>query len=224
MNLNTCHLSIQCDSPVKTHAGKVRGFVGKKFTSHLLLHNHLGDREYLYLYPRVQYRTMDGNVKIIGIEEGIEEVAFLEKNLDYLYLNGKRFVIKEKYVQCQTENFQQSSTPNTYDLVDPWLPLNSTNYMKVKSLPDEERTQKLSKILIGNILSMCKSFGYVVHEKLTVKLHLERIDKRIVLNGNQMASFLGTFSVNFEIPDLWGIGKSVSRGFGTIKRVGERRS
>ncbi len=30
--------------------------------------------------------------------------------------------------------------------------------------------------------------------------------------------FLGTFSVNFEIPDYWGIGKSVSRGFGTVVR------
>ena len=29
-----------------------------------------------------------------------------------------------------------------------------------------------------------------------------------------MLGFLGTFSVNFEIPDYWGIGKSVSRGFG----------
>lgn len=27
-----------------------------------------------------------------------------------------------------------------------------------------------------------------------------------------------TFSVNFKIPDNWGIGKSVSRGFGTVKR------
>ena len=33
--------------------------------------------------------------------------------------------------------------------------------------------------------------------------------------------FLGTFSVNFDIPDYWGIGKSVSRGFGTIERVDE---
>jgi len=29
-----------------------------------------------------------------------------------------------------------------------------------------------------------------------------------------MLGFLGTFSVNFEIPDYWGIGKSVSKGFG----------
>ena len=34
-----------------------------------------------------------------------------------------------------------------------------------------------------------------------------------------MLGFFGTFSVNFEIPDYWGIGKSVSRGFGTVKKV-----
>jgi hypothetical protein len=39
-----------------------------------------------------------------------------------------------------------------------------------------------------------------------------------------MLGFLGTFSVNFEIPDYWGIGKSVSRGFGTIIRTDEQRA
>jgi len=34
-----------------------------------------------------------------------------------------------------------------------------------------------------------------------------------------MLGFLGTFSVNFEIPDYWGIGKSVFRGFGTVVKV-----
>ncbi|MGQ9534929.1 MAG: CRISPR-associated endonuclease Cas6 [bacterium] len=37
-----------------------------------------------------------------------------------------------------------------------------------------------------------------------------------------MLAFLGTFSVNFEIPDYWGIGKSVSRGFGTIIKTDDR--
>lgn len=30
-----------------------------------------------------------------------------------------------------------------------------------------------------------------------------------------MLGFLGAFSVNYEIPGYWGIGKSVSRGLGT---------
>lgn len=34
-----------------------------------------------------------------------------------------------------------------------------------------------------------------------------------------MLGFLGRFSVNFDIPDYWGIGKSVRRGFGTVKKI-----
>lgn len=35
-----------------------------------------------------------------------------------------------------------------------------------------------------------------------------------------MTGFKGTFAVNFELPDLIGLGKSVSRGFGTVQRRG----
>jgi len=37
-----------------------------------------------------------------------------------------------------------------------------------------------------------------------------------------MLGFVSTFLVNFEIPDCWGIGKSVSRGFGTVKKVNNK--
>jgi hypothetical protein len=47
---------------------------------------------------------------------------------------------------------------------------------------------------------------------------------RLIRIITPMIGFLGNFSVNFEIPDYWGIGKSVSRGFGTIKRVKELES
>jgi len=36
-----------------------------------------------------------------------------------------------------------------------------------------------------------------------------------------MLGFLGEFEVNFDIPDYLGIGKSVSRGFGTVKKIKE---
>lgn len=39
-----------------------------------------------------------------------------------------------------------------------------------------------------------------------------------------MSGFLGTFSVNFEIPDYWGIGKSVSRRVGTIVKTDDRQT
>ncbi|MDA8215778.1 MAG: CRISPR-associated endonuclease Cas6 [Nitrospiraceae bacterium] len=48
---------------------------------------------------------------------------------------------------------------------------------------------------------------------------MEKINCYYFYKGTPMLGFLGTFSVNFEIPDYWGIGKSVSRGVGTVKRI-----
>ena len=34
-----------------------------------------------------------------------------------------------------------------------------------------------------------------------------------------MLAFIGEFFINFEIPDNFAIGKGISRGFGTVKKI-----
>ena len=105
-----------------------------------------------------------------------------------------------------------------YSFITPWLALNEKNYQKYqRSGTLAKRKELLEKILIGNILSMSKSLGYTVPAPIEVKI-LNLKEKQTSLKGTPMLGFLGTFSVNFEIPDYWGIGKSVSRGFGTVKK------
>ena len=65
---------------------------------------------------------------------------------------------------------------------------------------------------------MSKSLGFIVEQEIKLK-SINFREKKVFLKGNPMLGFLGTFSVNFEIPDYWGIGKSVSRGFGTVKKI-----
>jgi len=70
---------------------------------------------------------------------------------------------------------------------------------------------------------MSKSLGYTVPEPIKAEIkHMKEVSTS--LKGTPMLGFMGTFSVNFEIPDYWGIGKSVSRGFGTVKRLEESGS
>jgi len=57
----------------------------------------------------------------------------------------------------------------------------------------------------------------VVTEEIKAEVDVKPVSAS--LKGAPMPGFLGTFSVNFHIPDLWGIGKPVSRGFGTVKRL-----
>lgn len=64
---------------------------------------------------------------------------------------------------------------------------------------------------------MSKSLGYKVPESIKADIHdLKEVPTK--LKGTPMLGFLGNFSVNFDIPNYWGIGKSVSRGFGTVKK------
>ena len=70
--------------------------------------------------------------------------------------------------------------------------------------------------MIGNIIAVSKGLSYVVDRE--IKLDAELVEVRSPFKGQEITTFNGEFIVNFNIPDLLGIGKSVSRGFGTIKK------
>jgi hypothetical protein len=70
-------------------------------------------------------------------------------------------------------------------------------------------------------MAMAKTFHYFVSSKITVNTQLKEIT--IKFKGKEIIGFLGNFQVNFYLPDYIGLGKSVSRGFGTIKRIGNKK-
>ncbi len=140
--------------------------------------------------------------------------------IDYIRIGEAEYQIIEKAVVLRTDYFGVSDEKITYSFLAPWLALNEKNYEQYQKLGTwAERKQLLEKILIGNIISMSKSLGYPVPEPIKANIGKMK-EVSIKLKGTPMLGFLGTFSVNFEIPDYWGMGKSVSRGFGTIIRVG----
>jgi len=100
----------------------------------------------------------------------------------------------------------------------PNLVLNEEYYEKYQRFGSEEkRKELLSRVLVGNILSIAKSLGYTVKEE--IRAEIKRIRETATkLKGTPMLGFRGEFAVNFEIPDYFGLGKSVARGFGTIVR------
>ena len=71
---------------------------------------------------------------------------------------------------------------------------------------------------MGNILSASKGLGYVAKER--IELAMGRVqDKICLLKGIKTTGILGDFTTNFAIPDHLGLGKSASRGFGTISKL-----
>lgn len=196
----------------------LRGFIGRQFSKNVLLHNHDND-SLRYLYPRVQYKIIDSHAIVVGLAEGIEASKPLER-LERIIIDHEDIQIEDFQIIEDQSRLGILNDQFPYSFLTPWLALNQKNYEKYQMMATwAKRKQLLENILVGNIISMSKSLGYTVPGPIEAKIERMR-EVRTSLKGTAMTGFMGTFSVNFEIPDYWGIGKSVSRGFGTVVRQG----
>jgi hypothetical protein len=222
VKVKTLYFHFICDESVKGTADKLRGFFADKFGEYTLIHQHLNDNELLYKVPLIQYKIFDGKPFVIGINEGADILQKIHQDIDYLKIGRSEYLIKEKNIVLKTDYFGIADSYISYSFLTPWLALNEKNYEQYQKLGTwAKRKVLLEKILIGNIISISKSLGYTVPEPIEANImKLKEVQTR--LKGTPMLGFVGTFSVNFEIPDYWGIGKSVSRGFGTAIRTNQR--
>jgi len=219
MTVKQIVLVMMADVPLEGHGNSLRGYFAKKFPQFDILHNHKKDGTFLYLYPRIQYRIINGTAYIIGIEEGVNLLREIEPLIEMVELKGKIYSIIKKQLVSEDVRFGLTDSLNRYSFIRPWMALNEKNYIFYKRIrAQKNKDEFLRNILTGNLLSIAKSFGYIVDHEITVT-NSKFQETEIFLKGTPMLGFLGTFSVNFEIPDYWGIGKSVSRGFGTVVKT-----
>lgn len=220
MDLKTLILTFKTDPGVKQAAANLRGFIARKFPDPVLLHQHNGEK-LVYSYPWVQYKIINGLLMIIGISEGLESLSGIYSQIECIELGKDRYEIIEKKMEEKMVEFGITSSFYQYKFLTPWLALNQDNYQKYQQYKKwVEKKDLLQKIILpANVISMSKGLGYTVPAPIEANIIKIR-EVQTSLKGTPMLGFLGTFSVNFEIPDYWGIGKSVSRGFGTIRRMG----
>jgi hypothetical protein len=220
--ISLCILKLKFDRPFdrKVKTKDLRGAVCNLYPEERLLHQHCEDRKVDYHHPLVQYKIINGECLLVGSKDGAELLANLELATKTLCLGHENYNILTTELEFHHISIKTTETVQSYSFLTPWLALNEKNYEKYQRLGSWGRKKELlEKILIGNIISMSKSLGYTVPAPIEANIqNLKEVPA--FLKGTPMLGFLGTFSVNFEIPDYWGIGKSVSRGFGTIKKMG----
>jgi len=218
MHLKTLKLTLKSDRPVEEAAAKLRGFFATRFNEYALLHQHIDVDKLLYKYPRIQYKILGGTALVLGIEEGAEVLKEIYDKYDEIQLGDSVYTIVERALALKEEEFGISTELTSYEFITPWIALSQDNYQRYLESKREERRELLRRTLIGNILSASKGLEYVVLEEIRVgigRLHRRKCE----LKGTPFIGFLGRFMVNFAIPDYMGLGKSVSRGFGTVRRV-----
>lgn len=196
---------------------KLRGFFAAGGGAGSTLHNHAAGGEGIYRYPQVQYKVYKKSPTILALEEGITEVHPLVMEHQELLLGGRSYPCGKVDIALRLETIGDTDQICRYYFCAPWFGLNQTNYREYEQAPDAAEKQAiLERILVGNLLSMAKSLGVQVEGWLKVQAHLQ--ERPAPFKNEFVLGFTGDFSVNFLIPDLFGIGKSVSRGFGSVKR------
>lgn len=218
MLLNLLYLTYHCASPLPDHPEYLRGCLATRFNEYTLLHQHTNGNQFRYRYPLVQYRILNDTAVIVGINEGAETLKEIYRKNPTLRIGATEFQVME-YDTCPRElEFGITDRPISYEFITPWLALNQENYTNYCALNSSERHEKLRRILVGNILSAGKGLDYQIPGHVDLQIGEIRTEQ-CRLKSAPMIGFRCQFVTNFEIPDLLGLGKSVSRGFGAIRRL-----
>ncbi len=170
------------------------------------------------VYPDIQFKFIEDRPMIVGYGKGLQILAEVFQKVNYFELNHRRVDVPEKSIQIVETMIEESEKVYNYSFLTPWMALNQNNYFVYQYLNMVEREIKLNRILWGNLRALAHAFGYWIPDPDKVKVTGRFRRKTGHFKGKTMLTFSGEFSTNFQIPDYFGLGKQVARGYGTVKK------
>lgn len=207
------------DIRLKTRdAHKLRGYFGDLFKElSPLLHNHYHDGSLRYGYPLVQYKVIDKLPVLVGFKEGADLLVSLFLKIRNLEIEGANYPILAKNIRQEKCELSVNKQLFVYTFKTLWMGLNQENHKKYIQLNNEEKKNFLNRQLQNNILSLYKGLSYHIDEQVMATVQVD--EKNTLFKNNNMIAFSGQFTTNAVIPEWAGIGKAVSRGFGTVSLI-----
>ncbi len=199
-----------------THARWLRGAFARQ-VDRPEFHQHLEDG-LLYRHPLIRYDVSTGDAVVAGLAAG---AVLLRGVPPFMEITLGRETHRVLHHQQDVRRVELGPTPEPvdYQFRAPYLALNQNNHEAWDRNPEVDRHRLLERVVVGNLLSLSKAVGLHVEERLIAKVDLEPDGWHEIKPGVRLLGFRGTIRVNYLIPDLWGLGKSSSRGFGTLFRL-----
>lgn len=203
-----------------------RGAVIEKVgRENILFNHHIDDKQYLFRYPLIQYKSIMSRPAILCLGDGVDEIHKLfNKSTWEINLRGEKTnLVIDKLdlgnivLNVWDKNYQ-------YSLIN-WLALSEDNFAKYKLLQNDlDRLEMLEKILTGNILAFAKGVDW--HIEKEIKLRINRIvkTKNLKYKDTHLLAFNLDFSTNVFLPNYIGLGKGASHGYGIIRQIREHRN
>ena len=197
-------------------AHRLRGYFGNLFKEHSpLLHNHYADGSVMYRYPLVQYKVIDGTPTLLGLGEGAQLLMNLFLEIKELKLGDKTYQLAHKQIKCREVVAELSEDLHEYAFETLYMALTQKNHREYTDLKEDEKGAFLNRLLRNHILAAYKGMDVWLKERIMVKAHLQ--EQQTNFKDQKMLVFGGRFTTNALLPDLIGIGKSVSRGYGSVR-------
>ena len=218
MAIDHCVMRFIFDRPLKegARAKDLRGAIASLCRENPLFHQHTDDSSLIFSYPLIQYKILEGGAFLVGLGDGAKAVAQLNLLDERLRIGTEPYIVRHQEIGFGKSEIGIMNEMIEYYFLSPWLALNTRNYQSYQRTGSlEKRRELLRKVLVGNIISLSKGIGYDVPDRIYGRI-MEFEEVPVVLKDTSMIGFFGSFRANFLIPTLWGIGKSVSRGFGTV--------
>ncbi|HPE34643.1 MAG TPA: CRISPR-associated endonuclease Cas6 [Bacteroidales bacterium] len=197
-----------------------RGAVIQKVgMENVLFHNHLSGKTFLYKYPLVQYKAIGGKPSIICIEYGVDEIyKFFEKSDWSLKVSDRWLDMKISKLYLNQFVMQVWDKKWHYTITN-WIALNQENYRKFAEIEAlSEQIIFLERTLTANIISMAKGIEWDVDKPIQLTIKQINNSRLVKIKDNMVNAFTIDFTANVFLPDYIGLGKSVSLGYGVVRR------
>ena len=219
MILRMYTISIEPEQPLRFSPDELRSFLNKKLAEYSALHMDDADR-FLHRYPVLQCKQLKSDLIVTGISQGAGCLCQLTADGTMLGTGGSTCRITARDPVIRSELFGISDSVIPYEFLTPWIALNQQNAKKFYNLNGKpERDAFMQKLLATQLLTLAKSLDYGITAPIRCEAKVRFRRDRI--GDENIMVFLGKFRTNLHIPDYLGLGRSVSQGYGTIKRIME---
>ena len=219
MLLNIITLTLEPVAPHQFSLAELRSHFAGKLSEYMDQHRD-EPTVFIHRYPVVQCKLVKNTLMVLGVSQGAALLEQLSYGQTEISAGKNTCTIRSRDMAIRQEVFGTSGAIHTYEFLTPWLALNQQNAKKFYELKGKiERDTFIKKILDGSLATLAKSLDYKTPVPLTCRAKIKfRIDW---IEWESVMVFLGTFQTNLTIPDYFGIGQSVSQGFGTLKCIPE---
>lgn len=199
-------------------AGKLRGYFARAFgEDSVLFHNHTPEAGFRYDYSLVQYKVIEGVPMVVGVAAGADLVLQAFLGVEEIDLGGSRVSVSSKELMSHRVPAGVIEELREYRLVTPLFAFNQVNYAEYKSLNGVERDDWIRKKLTNHIVTALRGIGCAVTPERPILLSARLQPKLVQFKNRPMQMYTGDFTANIAFPDLLGIGKSTSKGFGVVR-------